>query len=118
MPGLMLHVGATSQCTHTAPATIGPGQTRVLASGLPVATVSSLITVAGCPFQIPIGTGTKPQPCVKVQWTMVSARVQVMGQPVLLQPTPGPGSGICQSVEQIPQGQPVVTMLQTRVIAL
>jgi hypothetical protein len=118
MPGLMLHVGATLQCTHVAPATIGPGQTRVLVSGQPVATVSNLIAVAGCPFQIFVGVATKLQPCVKVQWTMLSARVKVMGQPVLLQPTPGPGSGLCQSVEQIPQGPPVVTTLQTRVIAL
>ena len=118
MPGLMLHVGATLQCTHVAPATIGPGQTRVLVSGLPVATVSSVITVAGCPFQIVLPVGTKLQPCVKVQWTMLSTRVTVMGQPVLLQPAAGTGLGICQSVEQIPQGPPAVTMLQTRVTAL
>jgi hypothetical protein len=74
-----------------------------------------MITVAGCPFQVPIGTGTKPQPCVKVQWTLVSTRVQINGQPVLLQPAPGPGSGVCQSVEQIPQGPPVVNVIQQRV---
>ena len=118
MPGLMLHTGAGMQCTHAAPATIAPAQTRVLVMGQPVAVLSAQITVAGCPFQIPIGTGTKPQPCVLVKWTMVSARVKVMGQPVLLQAAPGPGAGICQSAEQIPQGPPVVTVLQTRVTAL
>ena len=118
MPGLMLHVGATMQCTHGAPATIPPVQPRVLVSGQPVATLPAQITVAGCPFQIPVGAGTKPQPCVLVKWLNVSARVMVMGQPVLLQAAPGPGAGICQSVEQIPQGPPVVGALQTRVIAL
>ena len=118
MPGLILSVGAVMQCTHAATATIAPGQTRVLVSGQPAATVSNLITVAGCPFQIPIGTGTKPQPCVKVQWAMMSARVTVMGQPLLLQAAPGPGAGVCQSVEQIPQGPPVVSVLQTRVTAM
>jgi uncharacterized Zn-binding protein involved in type VI secretion len=115
MPGLLLHVGATAQCTHAAAASIAPGQPRVLVSGQPVATPSNLITVAGCPFQIPVGVGTKPQPCVLVKWIMVSTRVQINGQPVLLQPAPGSGAGLCQSAEQIPQGPPVVSQLQMRV---
>lgn len=118
MPGLMLHVGATMQCTHGAPATIAPSQPRVLVSGQPVATLPAQIVVAGCPFQIPVGAGTKPQPCVLVKWLNVSSRVMVMGQPVLLQAAPGPGAGICQSAEQIPQGPPVVGAVQPRVIAL
>jgi len=118
MPGFMLHVGAVMQCTHFAPATNAPAQTRVFVSGQPVAVSSSLVTVAGCPFQIPIPpAGTKPQPCVKVQWLMMSTRVVVMGQPVLLQPAPGSGMGICQSIEQIPAGPPQVTVVQSRVVA-
>jgi hypothetical protein len=116
MPGLLLHVGAVMQCTHVAQVTLAPGQTRVLVSGQPVATVSNLLTVAGCPFQVPVGAGTKPQPCVKVQWLLMSSRVLVGGQPALLQPAPGSGSGLCQSAEQIPQGPPVVATLQTRVM--
>src|SRR2546421_969238 len=120
MPGLMLHTGATMQCTHAAPATIAPAQTRVLVSGQPVAVLSAQITVAGCPFQIPVGAGTKPQPCVLVKWTMVSTRVLVMGQPAALVPPPGPGTGpgLCQSVEQIPQGPPIVSVVQARVLCL
>jgi len=117
MPALILHVGATIQCTHAASATIAPAQTRVAVSGQPVAVSSGLITVAGCPFQVPAPSGTKPQPCVKVQWNLFSARVAAMGQPVLLQPTPGPGPGLCQSVEQIPQGPPIVNTMQMRVTA-
>src|SRR4051812_5906922 len=111
MPGLMLHVGATKACVHQAPATTAPTQTRVLVSGQPVAVSSNQITVAGCPFTVP---GPKPQPCVLVRWNMLSARVQVNGQPVMLQPAPGTGPGICFSPEQIPQGPPTVSQLQTR----
>ena len=119
MPGVILHVGAVMQCTHMAPATTPPTQPRVTVSAQPVATAANLISVAGCPFQSPVGAGTKPPPCVKVQWAMLSARILVAGQPVLLQTPPGPGvgAGICQSIEQIPQGPPTVSTIQTRVIA-
>jgi hypothetical protein len=116
MPGFLLHVSATMQCAHQAPATIAPSQPRVVVSGQPVATMASQIAVAGCPFQIPVPGGTKPQPCVTVKWTMPSTRFLVGGQPAALLPTPGTGPGVCQSAEQIPQGPPVVSAVQTRVI--
>src|SRR5262245_11986517 len=117
MPGLLLHSNAVMQCTHFAPVTIAPAQTRVLVSTQPVAVSSSQLTVAGCPFQVPIGTGTKPQPCVKVVWGNIAARIKILGQPALLQPTPtGTGAGICQSIEQIPQGPPTVNQMQSRVL--
>ena len=116
MPGLLLHVNAVMQCTHMAPATIAPSQPRVVVSTQPVATMVSQIAVAGCPFQIPFGVGTKPQPCVTIRWTMPSTRFLVGGQPAALVPAPGPGPGVCQSPEQIPQGPPMVGAMQTRVI--
>jgi uncharacterized Zn-binding protein involved in type VI secretion len=112
MPGFLMHVGATTQCTHQAPASIAPAQTRVLVSGQPVATTANLITVAGCPFTIP---GPKPQPCLTVRWTMTSTRVLVNGMPALLQPSPGTGPALCLSPEQIPQGPPIVSSVQMRV---
>jgi hypothetical protein len=117
MPGCLLHVNAVMQCTHAAPVSTAPTQPRVLVNSQAVATVLNLLTVAGCPFQIPLAVGTKPQPCVRVQWTMTSARVLVTGQAALLQVSPGPGAGICQSVEQIPQGPPQVSAMQLRVLA-
>jgi hypothetical protein len=117
MPGFLLHVNTMMTCTHAAPATVQPVPTRVRVNQLPVATVANLITVTGCPFQIPFGVGTKPQPCVTVKWVNISGRVKVMGQPVLLQAGPGPGGGICQSVEQIPQGPPIVNSMLMRVKA-
>jgi hypothetical protein len=106
-------------CTHSASAQTPPAQPRVVMGvpPLPVETMANMIAVTGCPFQIPFGVGTKPQPCVRVQWTMPATRVLIAGSPPLLQPTPGPGPGACLSVEQIPQGPPMVSGLQTRVIA-
>ena len=114
MPGLMMHANAVCQCTHAAPATIVPTQARVLVSGQPVATMTSQIMVAGCPFTLPL---PKPQPCITVKWLMPSVRVLVLGQPAMLVPAPGPGPGLCQSAEQIPQGPPIVSAVQLRVIA-
>ena len=120
MPGLLLHFNAAMTCFHAAKATIKPNQTRVLVSGQPIATIASPATpiavVAGCPFQVPAPSGTKPQPCVTVKWAMPSTRFLVGGLPAALVPAPGPGPGICQSVEQIPQGPPTVGAVQSRVV--
>lgn len=116
MPGFLLHVGAVMQCTHGAPATVAPSQPRVVVSGQPVATMASVIAVVGCPFTIPPPIGPKPQPCVLVKWLMPSTRFLVSGQPAALMPAPGPGPGLCQSVEQIPQGPPIVATVQIRVL--
>jgi hypothetical protein len=116
MPGFLLHVGAVLQCTHAGPGVIAPSQARVLVTGQPVATMLSVITVGGCPFQVPVGAGTKPQPCVLIKWLMPAARVLVMGQPAAVCPAPGSGPGLCQSVEQIPAGPPIVSTIQPRVL--
>ena len=114
MPGFVLHSNAVVQCTHGIPAQIPPVQPRVLVSGQPVATTASGLLVAGCPFTIP---GPKPQPCVTIKWLLPSVRVLVMGQPALLQPALGVGPGLCLSAEQIPNGPPMVSAVQPRVIA-
>jgi hypothetical protein len=118
MPGFLMHLAVGISCTHAAPAANVPTQARVLVSGQAVATMSDKFTVTGCPFQIPIGTGTKPQPCVTIQWAMPSTRVLIGGKPAMLQPAPGAGSGVCQSVEQIPQGPPQIKQIQTRVTGM
>lgn len=114
MPGYIVHEQAQMTCPHGGTVTIVGGQARVQMNKQSAATSSGKITVAGCPFQVPIGTGTKPQPCVTVQWTNIATRVKA-GAMVLLQPTPGgSGAGICQSAEQIPQGPPMVSSVQSR----
>jgi hypothetical protein len=113
MPGPVLHVNAGVTCTHAGPVTAVSSNTRVLVNGMPAVTIADTFTVAGCPFQVPAPSGTKPQPCVRIQWTVPAARVQVNAQPVLVQTS----TGVCLSVEQIPQGPPIVAAVQPRVIA-
>jgi hypothetical protein len=112
MPGLLLHTGALIQCPHLAPAAIAPAQTQVLVSGQPVAIATAKITVTGCPNPPP--PATPPSPCVTVTWQLTSTRVKVAGQPVLLQPVPGTGPGVCQNPLplQVPQGPPMVNQIQ------
>jgi hypothetical protein len=111
MPGPVLHVGAIGTCPHGAPLKITPGMPKVMVSGMPVATMKDAYTIAGCPFQIPVGAGTKPQPCVLVKW-IPSTRVTTFGSPLVLVV-----GGIAQSADQIPQGPPIISTFQTRVIA-
>jgi hypothetical protein len=113
MPGPILHVGAVVTCTHGAPAQTVPGSPRVMLSGQPAATMADTFPVAGCPFQIPVGAGTKPSPCMQVRWTVPATRVMVNGSPVVT----AASTGLCLSPEQAPQGPPIPSAFQPRVVA-
>ena len=106
----IFHVGAQAMCPHGGQVSTAPGSPRVTVGGQPVATLADTFLVAGCAFVV----GTKPQPCVKVQWLVPAMRVKVGGQPVILQSS----TGLCQSAEQIPAGPPSIVMTQTRATAL
>lgn len=107
MPGFILNSGSTVVCPHGGSVSIITSNQRVKVDGQPAVTLNDTYTVGGCAFTV----GTKPQPCVKVQWVAPATRVRVGGQPVILQDS----SGLCQSAEQIPQGPPNVVMTQIRV---
>ncbi|HWQ18762.1 MAG TPA: hypothetical protein VN455_03220 [Methanotrichaceae archaeon] len=121
MPGFLMHLGAKATCPHVS------GQVAVVASNprvfvmgvFQVATLSDIQSIAGCLFQIPVPGGTKPQPCVLARFAPAS-RVLVNGQPAVLAQVPaGPSPpGVCQSVEQIPQGPPIINSVQTRVMGM
>ncbi len=110
MPGPIIHVGAVAMCPHGGQVNIISTNTRVTVNGMPAATFGDNFLVSGCPFTVPPG---KPQPCVKVQWLVPATRVFILGQPVILQTS----TGLCQSPEQIPQGPPVISSVQPRVVA-
>lgn len=110
MPGPVLHVGAVATCPHAGPLTIAAASPRVLVSGMPAAVITDQGIVAGCAFTVPPG---KPQPCVTTRWIVGATRVQSNGIPLLINPP----VAMCQSVEQIPAGPPVITGSQARVIA-
>lgn len=111
MPGFLVHVGAQAMCPHGGQVTFITANSRVMVNGQPAITVADTFTIAGCPFQIPIPSGTKPQPCVTGRWITPATRVTINGQPAILQMS----SGLCQSAEQIPQGPPNVSVVQSRV---
>lgn len=111
----IFHVGASAMCPHGAPISVASSNARVRVGGQPVALASDTCSIAGCPFQVPLPPGgTKPQPCVSVNWLVPSSRVRVGGQAVVLKVS----TGICQSAEQIPQGSPNVVATQFRVSGL
>lgn len=110
MPGPVVHVGAVGMCPHAGPLSIVSSNSRVLVSGMPVATVADQFIVAGCVFTVP---GPKPQPCVAARWLTPATRVLVNGTPPVLQSS----TGLCTSAEQIPQGPPAIVSTQPRVSA-
>jgi hypothetical protein len=113
MPGFLLHSTASAQCPHLAPITFTPSNTRVLVSAMPVATAADIFSVSGCPFQIPFGAGTKPQPCVLATLAPAS-KVLVNNSPAIL----NIGPSVCRSAEQIPQGPAAILNTQTKVVAI
>jgi hypothetical protein len=79
--------------------------TRVLVSGMPIASIAAPYAIAGCPFVPPGGNG----PCVTAQWVVGAVRVLSEGQPVAIMT----GVAIC-----VPTGTPLVPVsAQTRALA-
>ena len=110
MPGPVLHAAAIATCPHGATLNILPASPRVLVSGNPVAVLTDQGVVAGCPFTLPNGT---PQPCVTTRWIAAATRVVASGQPVLINPL----SALCIAATQVPNGPPIISASQTRVVA-
>jgi hypothetical protein len=81
--------------------------TRVLA-GSPLALATDTFLVAGCPFQIPVGLGTVPHPCMTVRWIRANMQTTVNGLATLAQDS----VGVCLAADQAPQG--TVSVVQTQ----
>lgn len=97
-------------CTHAAPCTPITTDGRLKVSGMPVLLATDQFPVAGCVFTLP---GPKPSPCITIRWTAPSARVKVMGVPVLT----ALSAGIGTSAEQAPQGPAIISAVQPRAVA-
>jgi len=113
MPGFILNISSTVLCMHGGSAILTTSNTRINADNLPALLESDVHAVAGCPFQIPVGVGTKPSPCIKIQWAAGSTKVQVNGVGVLVQSS----IGTCYSPEGAPQGIANIVSTQTKVSA-
>jgi hypothetical protein len=102
MPGFLVHVGATVQCSHAGTAQPTIPNPRVLVSAQPTVMMTTPYLVAGCAL-----TGTPNPPCVTAQWVTGTTRVFSNGQPLLVQSS----QAICA-----PTGTPLLILVtQTRV---
>lgn len=110
MPAALLTTASSLQCPHGGMVTISSSNTKVQATAA-LALSSDTFTIAGCPFQIPVGVGTVPHPCVRVQWVKTNVRCTVNGTPTLSQDS----IGLCLAADQAPQGP--VSAAQTQVKA-
>lgn len=104
----VLTTASTVLCPHGGTVSLSTSNAVAKADGAPMLLLTDQHTVSGCPFQVPAGPSTKPQPCVTVRWTVGATATKVNGTAVLLQTS----VGLCYSAEQIPQGPPVVANVQ------
>jgi uncharacterized Zn-binding protein involved in type VI secretion len=108
MADFILTTASTLMCPHGGSVQLSTSNSQVKVDGSPALLLTDRHTVSGCPFQIPVGAGTKAQPCTSVQWLVGATQTLVGGVPVLLQSS----VGLCLSAEQIPQGPPSVSQVQ------
>src|SRR5216683_7547079 len=105
MAGPILHMGAVVMCAHCGSAMPTAPSSRVLVTGMPIATIAAPYVIAGCAFVPPAGNG----PCATAQWLVGATRVRSEGQPVAIVT----GVAICA-----PTGTPLIPVeAQTRAIA-
>jgi hypothetical protein len=103
MPGFLVHVNATVQCSHGGRAQSPAPDLRVKVGGQAVVTQLPPFTVTACPFTTTAG----PLPCVTGNWSTAATRVKASGKPILLQDS---------TATTIPNGVPLnVVSTQTRV---
>lgn len=111
MSGFLLHVGALTNCPHPAGVvTVTPLKPpRVFVDGTKaVIGIGDLHKIAGCLLTV----GAKSQPCFGVELEPCT-HVTVDGQAAVMLTE----KALCKSVENIPQGPPVASTVQTRVVA-
>ncbi len=109
--GNTLNIASTLMCPHGGSVQIITSNTRVKVAGAPAALATDQFVVAGCPFQIPVGVGTVPSPCLTVRWIMMDMRARVNSTPTLSQSS----VGLCQNAMQVPQGTVIIANTQPRV---
>jgi hypothetical protein len=111
MAAALLTTASSLKCPHGGTVSIVSSNSKVLATAA-LALVSDTFTVSGCPFQIPVGAGTVPHPCVRVQWTRTNTKTTVNGTPTLAEDS----IGLCLAADQAPQGP--VSVVQTQPAAI
>jgi hypothetical protein len=110
MAGNTLNVNSTLQCPHGGSIKIISTNVRVKVDNAYAALSTDQYMVSGCPFQIPIGTGTIPSPCLTVKWILSDMRVKVNSTATLSRSS----VGLCQNAQQVPQGAVVIANTQVK----
>lgn len=109
MPGKVLTTGSTVMCPHGGSASLSTANSKAKAASGKALLVSDTHTVSGCSFMI----GTKPSPCLKIEWAAGAAKVKAGGTAVLVDSSVGK----CLSPENAPQGVATVAQAEAKVSA-
>ncbi len=107
MPAYILTTASQIKCTHGGTAILTTANTIMKVDGIPALLETDIHPVVGCPFTVPPG---KPQPCIRIEWSMGAAQCKSKGIPVLLQSS----IGKCISAEGAPQGVALIVQTQTK----
>ena len=113
MPGNILTVTSTILCMHGGQAILMTSNAKLMVDNVPALLESDVHSVVGCPFQIPIPAGTKPSPCIRIEWTAGAGQLSVGGVKVLVRSS----IGKCFSPEGAIQGVANIVNTQMKVTA-
>lgn len=114
MPGTILTTNSKVNCLHGGSAILTTSNAQLMVDGAPALLETDVHSVAGCAFQIPAPSGTKPSPCVKIEWSGGSTKMQVNGAGVLIQSSVGK----CYSPEGAMQGVAIIASTQLKTSAM
>jgi len=111
VPGHILTTASQVKCPHGGTATLSTANMMVKADGAYALLEADIHVVAGCTFTVP---PAKPQPCVRIEWSLGAAMTKVNNTAVLLRTS----LGKCYSAEGAMQGMAIVSQTQTKAESL
>jgi hypothetical protein len=111
MAGNTLSVTSTLMCPHGGSVNIISANARVKVDNAFAALATDQFLISGCPFQIPVGAGTIPSPCLTVRWLVTDMRARINSTPTLSRSS----AGLCLNAQQAPQGPVSIVNTQVRV---
>jgi hypothetical protein len=101
-----LTIASQIMCPHGGQAILSNSNSKVRAGGAFVLLQADIHSVAGCPFMI----GTKPSPCIKIEWSAGASKTKAASGKPLLQSS----IGTCYSPENAPQGVAMIVNTQIK----
>lgn len=111
MAGKTLNVNSTLKCPHSGTVQIISANMSVTVDGAAAALETDQFMISGCPFQIPVGVGTVPSPCLTVKWVLTDLRAKVNSTATLSETS----VGLCLNAAQAPQGLVIISNTQKKV---